>query len=131
MNADEVAKILEKIHAECCSVLKYNDENSLSCAIGFAAYTARKDYTVIREMPSGRGFTDIVMIPRPNRNKPGVIIELKWDKNVQTAIDQIYKKQYPKGLEAYKDNLILVAVNYDKDGDGSHTCKMVKYREDV
>ena len=127
MDADAVAQILDRIHAECCSVLQYNDENSLSSAIGFAAYTARRDYTLIREMPAGRGFTDIVMIPRPNRHKPGILVELKWNKNCETAIDQIYKKNYPKGLESYKDNLILVAVNYDKNGNGSHSCKIVKY----
>ena len=129
MNGDSVAHILEQIHAECCSILKYNDENSLSCAIGFAAYTARKDYTLIREMPAGRGFTDIVMIPRPDRNKPGILIELKWNKSIESAIDQIYQKHYPDGLDAYKSNLILVSVNYDKDGDGSHTCKIMKYSE--
>jgi hypothetical protein len=129
MNGDSVAHILEQIHAECCSILKYNDENSLSCAIGFAAYTARKDYTLIREMPAGRGFTDIVMIPRPNRNKPGILIELKWNKSIESAIDQIYQKHYPDGLDAYKNNLILVSVNYDKDGDGTHICKIMKYSE--
>ena len=127
MDGESVAQVLEQIHAECCSVLKYNDENSLSCAIGFAAYTARKDYTLIREMPSGRGFTDIVMLPRPNRNKPGILIELKWNQKAESAIDQIYKKNYPKGLDAYKDNLILIAVTYNKAGDNTHTCKIMKY----
>ncbi len=123
-NAEKVAQILENIHSECCSILKYNDENSLSCAIGFAAYTAKRYYTVVREMPSGRGFTDIVMIPRPGVNKPAVIIELKWNKDVESAIDQIYKKKYPKGFEAYQGDMVLVAVNYEKEGDCSHSCRM-------
>ena len=54
---------LKKAHEEI-SILQYNDENSLSCTIQLAFYFAREYYTMIREMPAGKGFADICMIPR-------------------------------------------------------------------
>ena len=57
-------------------------------------------------MPTGKGFADIVL--RPYRDKPAMIIELKWNREAKTAIDQIKEKQYPKGLEKYQDQLLLV-----------------------
>ena len=74
-------------------------------------------------MPSGKGFADMVFIPIDN--KPAMIIELKWDQKVKTAINQIKEKKYPKGLEKYKDNLLLVAISYDKKTK-KHTCHIEK-----
>ena len=36
-------------------------------------------------------------------------------KDANAAIEQIYRQKYPKRLEHYKGNLILVGINYDKD----------------
>ncbi|MDE7476541.1 MAG: AAA family ATPase, partial [Lachnospiraceae bacterium] len=52
-DAESVAKALDNAHMEVASILTYNDENSLSCAIGLAYYSARKDYRLIRELPTG------------------------------------------------------------------------------
>lgn len=71
------------------SILQYHDENSLSCTIHLAFYFAREYYTIIRELPTGKGFADICMIPRKiHADKPAVIIELKWDKDAEGAIAQ-------------------------------------------
>ena len=86
---------------------------------GGAYIYARNHYTMIREMPTGKGFADIVLIPY--RNNPAMIIELKWNQEVKTAIDQIKEKKYPKGLEKYKDNLLIVGISYDKKTK-KHTC---------
>ena len=46
-------------------------------------------------MPGGRGFADICMIPRKiHLDKPAVVIELKWDKSAEGAIQQIKNKEY-------------------------------------
>ena len=82
---------------------------------------ARNYYTIIREMPSGKGFADMVFIPK--RDKPAMIIELKWNQEVETAISQIKEKKYPKGLEKYKDNLLIIGIAYDKQTK-KHTCKI-------
>lgn len=45
-NAERVALALDRAHTEAASVLTYNDENSMACAIGLAYYSARKDYVL-------------------------------------------------------------------------------------
>lgn len=62
-NEINVAKGLDRAHTEAASILTYNDENSLGCAIGLAYYSARKDYKMMRELPARRGFADIVFLP--------------------------------------------------------------------
>ena len=121
-NKDEeaVARYIEEAHLDT-AILTYNNENALSYTIAIAYITARNHYTIIREMPSGKGFADMVFIPIDN--KPAMIIELKWDQKVKTAINQIKEKKYPKGLEKYKDNLLLVAISYDKKTK-KHHCKI-------
>lgn len=124
MDAETVAKGIDQAHDEI-SILQYNDENSLSCTINLAFYYAKEYYTVIRELPTGKGFADICLIPRQlHADKPAVVIELKKDKNAQGAIAQIKQKDYVKALEDYKGNLLLVGINYDKDK--KHTCVIEK-----
>ena len=69
-----VAQGLDRAHSEAASILTYNDENSLSCAIGLAYYSARKDYRIIREMPGGYGYADIVFLPLPHTKKPAMAL---------------------------------------------------------
>jgi len=124
MDADAVAKGIDRAHEEI-SILQYNDENSLSCTINLAFYFAKEYYTIIRELPTGKGFADICLIPRQlHADKPAVVIELKRDRNAQGAIDQIKRKNYVRALEDYKGNLLLVGINYDKDK--KHTCVIEK-----
>lgn len=124
MDSEAVAAGIEKAHYEI-SVLEYNDENSLSCTVQLAFYFAREYYTIVREMPSGKGYADICFIPRKlHADKPAVIIELKRDKSAQEAIEQIKQKNYGEALEDYKDNLLLVGINYDR-GKG-HSCVIEK-----
>lgn len=86
--------MLELSHETYTSVQRYNDENSLSCAITMAYFTALVYYTVVRELPTGKGFADIVFIPRAdNTDKPAMIIELKWNEGADTAIKQIKDKR--------------------------------------
>lgn len=108
-----VAEGIEQAHYET-SVLQYNDENALSYTVSLALYAAREYYTVIREMPTGKGFADIVYIPRKRyADKPAIIVELKRNKSIHGAIAQIKDKQYVKGLEEYKGKLLLVGISYD------------------
>lgn len=63
--------------------------------------------------------------PRPGIRKPALILELKWDKSVRTAISQIKEKDYTSSLADYVGEIILVAVNYDKTRK-NHTCHIEK-----
>ena len=122
-DAESVAKELDKAHSEVASILTYNDENSLGCAIGLAYYSARKDYKLIRELPAGKGYADIAFLPLPHTNKPAMVVELKYDRSVSTAIQQIKDRQYMQALEGYTGEILLVGVNYNKGNpDKPHSC---------
>ena len=125
MDGDTVAQGIDRAHQEI-SILKYNDENALSCTINLAFYFAREYYTIIRELPAGKGFADICLIPRKiYADKPAAVIELKWNKSVEGAISQIKEKRYVDALKDYQGNLLLVAVNYDKNTK-RHSCEIEK-----
>ena len=119
---EAVARGLDLAHTEVASILTYNDENSLGCAIGLAYYSARKDYRMIRELPTGRGFADVVFLPLPFSRKPALVVELKYDKSADAAIRQIKERRYTQVLEGYTGEILLVGVNYDKDSGKHHTC---------
>lgn len=119
--AEKVAASLENIHMSTSSVLQYNDENSLSCALMIAYYTAKRDYMIIRELPAGKGFADFAFIPRKTTEKPAMIVELKYNKNADTAIQQIKEKRYAGALKNYAGRILLVGINYDKETK-THTC---------
>ncbi|MCD8242135.1 MAG: ATP-binding protein, partial [Lachnospiraceae bacterium] len=125
-DADAVADSLERIHESVSSVLQYNNEASLSCAITIAYYTAKRYYNIVRELPTGKGFADLAFIPRKGVAKPAVIVELKYNQSADSAIRQIHDNLYDGALKDYKGNLLLVGINYDKDAKGAgakrHSC---------
>ena len=57
---------------------------------------------------------DMIFIPRKNVNKPALLVELKWDDNADSALQQIKNKNYTGALDEYKGNILLVGINYDK-----------------
>ncbi|MGF0033312.1 AAA family ATPase [Bariatricus sp. SGI.154] len=124
---EAVARGIDTVHMENTSLLAYNDENSLSCVITLAYYSARRDYVLHRELASGQGYADVVFRPRRHSNKPAIIVELKWDKSAESAIEQIKKKKYKKALEDYKGDLLLVGINYNKSTK-VHECRIEKIR---
>jgi len=125
MESEKVAEIVEKVHQENTSILQYNNENSLSCIISLAYYSVRKSYIMHREMQAGKGYADIIFIPRKNNLNPAIIVELKWDKSAKTAMEQIKEKNYPNCFKDYKGEVLLVGINYDKDNK-EHSCKIEK-----
>lgn len=113
-DSEKVARMIDDIHTDNISILAYNDENSLSCVISLAYYSARKHYTLKRECPAGKGFADIAFVPKPSSGMPPMIVELKWDKNARTAIDQIKDREYYKAFSEYKGKILLVGISYDR-----------------
>lgn len=120
-----VAKGIEKVHEEETSILSYNDENSLSCVISIAYYAAKNDYIFHRELPTGKGFADIVLLPRPGVASPALIIELKINETADNAIKQIKEKDYINKVKEHTDRILLVGICYDKKCK-KHTCKIEK-----
>ncbi len=129
LNGNEkfVSDAMNDIHQSTTSILKYNDENSLACALTIAYYTAKSDYSIIRELPAGKGFADIAFVPRRHSNKPAMIVEFKYDKTATTALQQIKNKDYAGAMKDYTGNMLLVGINYDKDK--RHTCVIEKYNK--
>ena len=118
---EAVAFNVETVHNET-SILTYNNETALSYTVQLAYYSAREYYTLVREMPAGKGFADIVFIPRKNHtDKPAMVIELKWEQSAASAIEQIRNKNYPEVLKNYQDNVLLVGIAYDS-ASKKHSC---------
>lgn len=127
-DAENVAAGLDRAHMEISSILTYNDENSLSCAIGLAYYSARKYYRLIREFPTGHGFADVVFPPLQSVNKPALLVELKYNDSADTAIRQIKDRHYTQALEGYAGEILLVVISYDKeDKNKPHSCMIERF----
>ena len=127
-DCETVARGVDAAHDENTSILSYNNENSLACVLSIAYYYARNDYFIHRELASGKGFADLVLIPRKNVSSPAIILELKYDKDADSAIEQIKRKQYPSKVAGYAQNLLLVGINYDK-GKKTHECQIEKWTD--
>ena len=124
MDCETVAEGIEKIHTQFASTIQYNDENSLSSVLTIAYLSAMEYYFIpIREMPTGRGFADYVFLPKPEYSgeMPALLVELKWNKKVVTALQQIKDKQYVQAVSNYTGNILLVAIAYNKKSK-EHEC---------
>lgn len=123
-----VAEEMEKIHMQYASAIRYHDENSLSSVLTIGYLSSMQYYyKPVREFPTGRGFADFVYIPKPKYagNYPALLVELKWNQNAMTAIEQIKEKKYPISVEAYTGEILLVGINYDKKSK-EHQCVIEK-----
>lgn len=124
-----VASQIGKIHDEYVSVIQYHNENSLSSVLAIAYLSSMQYYfKPVRELPTGRGFADFVFVPKPEykNDYPALVIELKWNQNAQTALQQIKEKNYPESILNYMGNILLVGINYDKVSK-EHTCRIEAY----
>lgn len=120
-----VAIQIERIHREETSPLHYNKEDSLRSVIKLAYYTYRDHYVQWEELPSGDGYADVAYLPKYDSEYPILLIELKWNKDVQTAIDQIKAMHYPESFKGYGREIILVDITYDKESK-NHVCQIEK-----
>ena len=127
MDCSAVAEFIEEIHSGYASVIAYNNENALSSVLSIAYLGAMKYYfKPVREMPAGRGFADLIFVPkRKNLQIPALLIELKWNKDADTAMKQIKEKKYVQALAGYVGDILLVGINYDKKSK-VHECIIEK-----
>ena len=122
LNSEAVAKIFDEAYQDHTSILTYNNENSLANVIAISLFLSTTNtYNVVRELPTGKGYADLVYLPKPGVNKPALLIELKFDKSAQTAITQIKEKNYLQFFKDYKGEVLLVGINYSK-GTKTHQC---------
>lgn len=123
-DTETMASIIEEAHQLNVSIIKYNDENSLACIITLVYLSARSQYHIIREMPSGKGFADFVFIPN-NKSKPAFIIELKKDSTPDDALKQIEEKNYASSLKDCTGLKLAIGVSYSSK-DKKHSVKVVE-----
>ncbi len=126
---ETVAGLLEAAHDQTGN-RTYNSEAALSYAVQLAFYKAQDEYTLIPEVDTGRGYADLVYLPK-HPNRPAILVELKYKQDADTALEQILRQKYPSRLEHYKGNFILVGISYDRSADPTapnfkhHSCKML------
>jgi hypothetical protein len=120
-DAPTVARMVEAAHSENTSILSYNDENSMACVLSIAYYFAHGDYIFHREMATGKGYADLVLIPRKNVDKPAMVIELKYGHSANEAMEQIKDRRYWEKVADYSGSILLVAINYDREAK-THEC---------
>ncbi|MBQ8970877.1 MAG: PD-(D/E)XK nuclease domain-containing protein, partial [Lachnospiraceae bacterium] len=101
----------------------YNNEQALRYIIKFAYISSVDQYARLEELPTGRGLADIVFVPKKRSVLPAMIIELKWSKSAEGAINQIYEKKYPSALKGYGGSIVLVGINYDQKTK-EHSCRI-------
>ena len=124
-NAEAVARALDAAHTQVTNPLTYNDEHCFQSAICLAYFYANTRYTLIKELPTGKGYADLVLIPYLP-NIPAMVIELKHNKSTESALQQIKDRNYHESLNHYYDNLLFVGINYDEKTK-KHTCKIERF----
>jgi len=117
-----VAEALSKAHNSLVSPLKYNNEHAFQIAMVMAYYTARNEYYIIQELPTGKGYADIALIPM-NTGKTAIIIELKVNGTSGMALQQIKNRQYDTILKNYRGEVLRVGINYDRESK-KHQCSI-------
>ena len=128
LDGEAVAKGMEAIHSETASLLKYSDENSLTCTILMAYYSAKKFYmNPIMELPSGKGLADVVYLPRRGTDCPALVVELKWNRSAAGAVAQIKDREYASWIREYTGDILLIGINYNQK-EKKHTCVIETWR---
>lgn len=122
LKTDKVAEGLRNAHARIGTILTYNNEATLQCAIYLAYFAAIEYYTILKETHVGEGIADLIFLPYVP-NKPAIVIELKVDQTTNVALKQIDDKHYTQPLDGYHGKLLKVAVNYDRKSK-IHQCEI-------
>lgn len=125
-NEEAVAKAVGEAHDLSSTPLFYNDEQALRSVIKVAYIAAVDEYIKIEELPAGRGYADIVYIPKKGSSKPAMVIELKWNRPAQGAIDQILNRRYPVALKGYGSDILLVGISYNAKSK-EHSCRIQRF----
>lgn len=125
MEGDKVAAAIEKVHHVSTAPGFYNNEQALRSVVRFAYISCIEKFQEIQELPSGKGYADIVYLPKKNTAMPVMVIELKWNKDAAGAIQQIKNRQYPQVFSGYGSDILLVGISYNEKTK-EHQCVIEK-----
>ncbi len=126
MDSDEVAERIEMAHQYYANTKFYNNEQALRMVIMLAYVSRVDDYCDFQELPTGKGYADILFFPKKKSRKPALLIELKWNHSSGGAIEQIKEKGYCDAISGYGGDILLVGINYDEK-EKRHTCLIEKF----
>ena len=132
MNEEAVAAQIEKIHMQETSPLHAHNEQTLRAVLQLAYFSYKDNYMKLEELPAGKGYADIVYLPKKKSSMPALVIELKWNNNAETAIQQIKNRNYPAALKGYGGDILLVGISYHMDVPVEHrkySCRIEKVTE--
>ena len=130
LDGEAVAAGMSAIHGETASLLKYNNENSLTCTVLMAYYSAKAYYmNPIMELPSGKDYAYVVYLPKRGIGRPALVVELKWNKSARGAIVQIKDRQYASWIQGYTGDILLVGIAYDKKSK-EHACAIEAWKKE-
>lgn len=127
INGDEetVAELIEEAHQVNTSPKFYNNEQALRSVVVMAYLSSVDEYTRFEELASGKGYIDLLFLPTAQSAKPALVIELKWNKSAEKAIQQEKDQEYWKFAKkfGYQGKILLVGINYTVKTK-KHTCKI-------
>lgn len=129
MNEEAVAARIEKVHMQETSPLLAHGEEALRSVIQLAYFSYKDNYLKFEELPAGKGYADIVYLPKKKSSMPALVIELKWNNSAETAIQQIKSRNYPAALKDYGGDILLVGISYNKDApvdQRKYSCRIEK-----
>ncbi len=128
MDGDTVAELIEYAHNMNTSPSYYDNEQALRSVVVMAYISCVDYYTKFEELTSGKGYVDILFLPKQTSDKPALIIELKWNKSAKRAVSQIKDRKYMQFLEkaGYQGKVLFVGINYSSR-TGKHTCIIEKH----
>ena len=111
-DTDFINETLDTNHKELASMYTKNKEDVLGVIVRISYYYAKNFYFIRNEDTCTTGRADITFTPRDNTHIP-LVIELKADKLVEEAINQIKEKDYSSVFNGYKGKVLLLGITYD------------------
>lgn len=70
---------------------------------------------VAKGLSSGKGFADVVYLPKCERNVPALVVDVKRDQSAGGAIARIKEKGYADWVKGHTGDILLVGINYCKE----------------
>lgn len=128
MDEAVVAEGFARVHDREAASLFYNNEQSLRAVVKSALVAAIDDYARIEELLGGKGFADVAYLPARGTLQPAILVELKWNKPVDAALEQMRERRYAEVLDGLDVPVLLVGVSYDVK-TRRHSCH-IELRED-
>ncbi len=122
---EAVAAAIGRAHDAACAPIHYNGEQALRAVVKAALVASVDDWACVDELPSGRGYADVAYLPRAGSGAPALLVELKWDRPVSAAADQVLSHDYPQVLRDLGAPILVVSVTYDAKTK-EHTCRIAE-----